>query len=446
MRARESVLKRWFHSAMLLPILILAACGADDPAPEEHTRDRSTTLQTSPADSSPAGDVPTATTYDPCRLLSRQDVESVLGGNVVVEQAPPQSQTENHCVYKAATNPQQAISLVVNNARGFDPRIKLENDLRKGKSRLEGVGDIATVFHSPGGPSTAQFALGQVGVLMTLSGVAGRETQLPALASTAADRLRAGEVVYQMPGTEAFVGTWLATFQPKAFESWLGIRSLGRLEEIVSLVNVAADGEYRGTTRLEFSGHLLLDGDDWIAWEPGGNRRTPHGTLAVDGDTLELEGDIEAALAHVVCGQAPVQVSADKELLRPLINWSVLHNHQDILPPAGLPGLWEGTARVYGEDARLLLAIGDNSAYTLLVLVDHEGELEAAQGRFVLAVEGQDKMQGQYRLAGGVEQGKLYLTNAAGEHQWQPYTPGKVNPRTDRPLLGYCPGVKVRMK
>jgi hypothetical protein len=384
-------------------------------------------------------DLTTNLIYDPCRLVALKEAEDILGGPVMVDQKTPQPQNDNHCNYKSKKSYQNQITVTVNNSRGYSPGAKLQRDINQGKTAVEGIGDIATVFHSPAGFSAIYFADKDVGVGITVSGISDREQRVGVIASEAAKRIHSGDALYQVPGTEAFAGTWLATMTSTDIESFLGIKAIGDRGDFKTLVSVNSEGDYKGVLRLQFSGQLEFDGRDWYSWDLGANKRAGHGQMEVDGNEMGLDGDIDGKMRRVPCNQPPVAIKEDKELLRPLIGWSVWHGNKDVTPPEGYVGLWEGKGEIFDQDARLLLAIGDNSNFILLVLLDLEGELKAGKGSFVLETEGHKTEKGTYQFAGGIQQGNINLVGQFGTQLWQAYTPGLFNDKIDRPLLGYCP-------
>lgn len=363
---------------------------------------------------------------DPCKLVTAEEAQRVLGVAVTTDRRTPQPRTQNDCRYRADSTRQLAVRTY--NGGGLDVAGALAQRLGRGAQRLDGIGDAASLDARPNAPGVSlEFYVGRASVTIEMFGAAREQaaTAVQSLAAAAATRLTGGAGLFDVPGTAAFAGTWI-------------VRAEGG-----SAPPLLAAADERGRVRMQtvdgFAGKTMFANG---SFRIDNFARVLEGTYALERETLVVRGTVQVALTRVACGAAP-RFRPPYDLARDVAALLSGRNLRQIDPNAAagaidpkLVGLWEGEGTLGARRAQVLWAIDDRGRTALITFPIVEAQLDAAGGNYRMMV-GTETSSGRYEWLGGVSDGSVRVHEGAQSFLWARHDPER-HPPFETPIVGHC--------
>jgi hypothetical protein len=174
------------------------------------------------------------------------------------------------------------------------------------------------------------------------------------------------------------------------------------------------------------------------------NATPPTGEYRVRGDRLTLRGEsLAGELTRVECRAAP-KVLPPHILTRDVavylngrgLGRLGLRTGGSTPFDADLAGLWEGEVTSGALQMRALVSLDPSGRAAFGMYPVMRGRLEAADGRYRLALDNVGETTGTYRFNGGINEGLIQLVSEDETLNWAPYDPRP--PSTAEPIVGHC--------
>jgi hypothetical protein len=218
-----------------------------------------------------------------------------------------------------------------------------------------------------------------------------------------------------VPGTAGFAGSWLG------LTAGLDPGQVSR-----ATWSIQSDGHYVRKTGVETQGTVVGERGRFLLVSGTGVRLLDGSYTVQNAMELTTGGAITARWLRLI--PPPIPSSLDPALLGESTETmpSGLRSKRPLDGP--LIGVWEGRGSHEGKPAEMVWRIGPDGASSLVVVLTHEGRLEAEGGRLRLLPEDGDPETATYRF---LDPDSFELTTDDGTTRW---TRRPDEPRMDGPI------------
>ncbi len=340
-----------------------------------------------------------------CLIVTEADVELAIGTPVT----PGLRQNDRQCLYQAKRNPQETVTVELNQGPDGDKKSLFQDQRNKaGNQPVPGVGDGAFTLKSPIGGIQLTFLKADALVTLSLTSPkqANPQAAVTNLAKVAATRLGSPirSAAAAEPGITGTTSQWAG--------DWYGCMPVGLMYGKGHLV-LTDRGTWTLTTAVVMAGTVTAGRG---RWEAESYPEILHGTYQLAGaDRFSTTGILSVSWDKLPKNQPPSKFD-------PILWQSFTAVPHKVavkrLPPVepSLVGTWEGSVKFVDHQEEFIWTITAANVSEFYKATSQTGRIEQEQDRFRLVVTQGKTAPLSVRV---VSQEKMELTDTSGTvSQW----------------------------